>query len=89
MKTEMMEKFEGVFDELCDAFMQDDVYLMDCIEVRTGKRLGCICIPREIGGKTIVVPILKFFDDDPLKEIVPFPQYEKAKKYLEEVEPKH
>jgi hypothetical protein len=59
------------FETLSEAFKNDAVCLMDCIEKATGEHVAVICAISKDGDKVQMTPFAKFFNGNPYELLIP------------------
>jgi hypothetical protein len=68
----IVQDHQDNFDTLNEAFKNDDVCLMDCIEKATGEHVAVICATT-IDPKTkeyVMVPFARFFNGNPYEMLI-------------------
>lgn len=58
-------------ETLRSAFKNDDVALIECKDVNTGKPVITICAMSKSNGEYIISPLAKMFDSNPYEELIP------------------
>jgi len=58
-------------ETLRSAFKNDDVALVECKDVNTGKPVITICAMGRLNGEYIISPLAKMFDSNPYEELIP------------------
>lgn len=77
MKTKtIVQEHKKNFETLRTAFKNNDVCLMDCIEKSTGEHVAVICAMNFIDAKYEIVPMAKFFNDNPYELLLSPMEYE-------------
>lgn len=59
------------FNTLQAAMVTGRVCLMDCIEKSTGDHVAVICAINRVDGQFEMVPLAKFFNDNPYDDLIP------------------
>lgn len=65
------EGYKANFSTLKQAFANDDVVLMECSDVVTGKPVYTICAVGKDGDQFVFAPFAKMFDGNPYEELNP------------------
>jgi len=59
------------FETLQRAIKSGQVCLMDCVEKATSEHVAVICAINMVNGEYQMVPMARFFNGNPYKELIP------------------
>lgn len=59
------------FEMLLKAAKNNDLALMECMDVVTGKPVYAICLINREDGAVSMAPVAKLFDGNPYEELIP------------------
>jgi len=59
------------FETLKKALKNEDVVLVECTDIETGKPVITVCAVSVVNGEYEVSPLAKMFDGNPFEELLP------------------